>query len=204
MPEPADQPAKPGRSLTGFYIFAVMLLAALVGCDRKRPSEGPASAPWHRGILATVFWVGERGNEASAWDPDWVRNFGGVDDPKRRDGFLPAGFAPKQNPFYCALPYNDVAGRPGVKSTLHGRWVEVCAGGRSCFCRLEDVGPWYVDDRDYVLSGRRPRAEAEGKAGIDLSPAVRDCLGLSGKGLVDWRFVEAPAVPDGPWRGYGK
>jgi hypothetical protein len=158
------------------------------------------AGPWHRGILATCFWVGEPGNERSAWDPRWVTSFGGVDDPENRAGFLPAGFVPALNAFYCALPYNDVAGRPDAKSGLKGRWVEVRAGGRSCYCQWEDVGPWRTDDREYVLGGSRPRAEAQGKAGIDLSPAVRDYLGLSGRDLVDWRLVKAEGVPAGPWK----
>ncbi|HOX08131.1 MAG TPA: hypothetical protein PK280_17175 [Planctomycetota bacterium] len=186
--------------MTSRLTLATALITALAGCaPRQAPAR--AAAPWHRNILATVFWVGEPGNEASAWDAQWVRSFGGVDDPKRRDGFLPAGFTPKLNPFYCALPYNDVAGRPGAKSALRGRWVEVRAGGRSCFCQVEDVGPWYVDDRDYVLGECRPRAEGQGRAGIDLSPAVRDYLKLSGKDLVDWRFADA--APAGPWSGWG-
>jgi len=153
---------------------------------------------WRLGILATCFWVGEPGNEKSAWDPQWVQSFGGVDDPKKRDGHFPAGFAPRQNPFYCALPYNDVAGRPGARSELKDRWVEVRAGGRSCFCQVEDVGPWRTDDRDYVLGAARPEAERQGKAGIDLSPAVCRYLGVDGKGKVDWRFVSQPGGP-GPW-----
>jgi hypothetical protein len=36
-------------------------------------------------------------------------------------------------------------------------------------------------------------------AGIDVSPAVRDYLGLGPLGLVDWRFVEQAQVPAGPW-----
>jgi len=154
-----------------------------------------------RNILATTFWVGEKGNEASAWDPQWVKHFGGVDDPDKRKGFLPAGFTPKENPFYCALPYNDVAGRPGVKSALKDRWVEVRAPAGNCFCQVEDVGPWYADDREYVLGSARPKAEAEGKAGIDLSPAVRDHLKLSGKDLVSWCWVSPEQVPAGPWKG---
>lgn len=160
----------------------------------------PKVYQWHENVLATTFWVGEKGNEASAWDPQWVRSFGGVDDPAKRDGFNPAGFAPKQSAFYCALPYNDVAGQPGQKSIYHARWVEVRANGRSCFCQWRDVGPWHTDDEKYVFGGARPKAEAEGKAGIDLSPAVRDYLKLGGKDPVDWRLT-APGEqpPAGPW-----
>src|SRR5271163_3779909 len=42
--------------------------------------------PWKVDIVTTVFWVGERPTEnnpvpntRSAWDPDWVVNYGGYD-----------------------------------------------------------------------------------------------------------------------------
>jgi hypothetical protein len=171
------------------------------GDPGRAPEANGAESAWHRKILATVFWVGEPGNEKSAWDPKWQERFGGVDDPRHRKGYRPAAFVPRLNTFYCALPYNDVAGRPSERTKLKGRWVEVSAGGRSCFCQWEDVGPWRVDDRDYVLGTARPRAEKQGRAGIDLSPAVRDYLRLTGKDLVDWRFVPEP--PPGPWRPAG-
>jgi hypothetical protein len=41
-------------------------------------------------------------------------NYGGYDCPKNRIGFLPKGFSPKLNPFYIALPYNDI-GKQGTK-----------------------------------------------------------------------------------------
>ena len=56
------------------------------------------AGPWKTGITATTFWVGEpptpndSGNLASAWDPNWTAT------------------SKSQNPFYVALPYNDVAG----------------------------------------------------------------------------------------------
>ncbi len=160
---------------------------------------GELPGGWRENVLATCFWVGEPGNEKSAWDPKWLANFGGVDDPSKRSGHLPAGFVPGRNVFYCALPYNDVAGRPETRSKMQGRWVEVRSGGKSCFCQWEDVGPWHTDDRDYVLGAARPRAEKDGKAGIDLSPAANDYLSLRGKGRVDWRFVRPQGVPPGPW-----
>jgi hypothetical protein len=70
---------------------------------------------WKYKIVATVFWIGEPpvignlvSNSESAWDPAWVMRYGGDDDPLLRINFLPLGFVPKQNPFYVALPYNDV------------------------------------------------------------------------------------------------
>ena len=41
---------------------------------------------------------------------------------------------------------------------------------------------------------------ADQGAGLDLSPALRDYLGLSGMDRVDWQFVEEADVPPGPWR----
>ena len=40
-------------------------------------------------------------------------------------------------------------------------------------------------------------------AGLDVSPAVRDYLGLGPMSLTDWQFVEVRDVPPGPWRNYG-
>ncbi len=73
--------------------------------------------PWKTNIVTTVFWVGEQAggnnpvpNYKSAWDLNWTANYGGTDDPDRsaRRDYRPVAFVPKQNPFYYALPYNDV------------------------------------------------------------------------------------------------
>src|SRR5438477_12515898 len=74
--------------------------------------------PWKQSIVTTVFWIGEEPsannpipNRSSSWDKNWSRSYGGFDNPDRarRVGYIPAAFTPKQNPFYCALPYNDKA-----------------------------------------------------------------------------------------------
>ena len=74
--------------------------------------------PWKTNIVTTVFWVGEQPtannpvpNTKSSWDGNWRENFGGYDnpDPSARRNFIPAAFVPRQNPFYVALPYNDVS-----------------------------------------------------------------------------------------------
>jgi hypothetical protein len=36
-------------------------------------------------------------------------------------------------------------------------------------------------------------------AGLDVSPAVRDYLGLKQTDVTDWRFVDFREVPRGPW-----
>src|SRR5206468_817820 len=72
---------------------------------------------WKMNIVTTVFWVGEQSggnnpvpNYRSSWDFNWTTNYGGFDtpDPSARRNYIPVAFIPHQNPFYCALPYNDV------------------------------------------------------------------------------------------------
>jgi hypothetical protein len=38
---------------------------------------------------------------------------------------------------------------------------------------------------------------------LAVSPAVRDYLGMSGKDVCDWKFVDFREVPPGPWTKYG-
>ena len=66
---------------------------------------------WKAGIVTTVFWIGEKSNYKSSWDANWTSNYGGFDTPdsSARRNYIPVAFIPHQNPFYCALPYNDVA-----------------------------------------------------------------------------------------------
>ena len=41
-------------------------------------------------------------------------------------------------------------------------------------------------------------------AGLDVSPAVRDYLGLQPTDVTDWRFVDFSEVPRGPWSALGE
>jgi hypothetical protein len=156
--------------------------------------------PWKIGIVATVFWIGETGsgptNARSAWDKNWVSSYGGVDDPVCRRGYGPAGFSPLKNPFYVALPYSDMrAGRlkseaakvvpwfieqfRGVGSSVcKGHWVEIRHGAKTCYAQWEDVGPFCTDSAGYVFGDESPCPNVNHGAGIDVSPAVRDYLGL--------------------------
>jgi hypothetical protein len=186
--------------------------------------------PWKRGIVTTVFWVGERPtannpvpNYKSSWDARWAQNYGGLDspDPSQRRDYIPARFIPRQNPFYIALPYNDVTRgttkpdarkaipwfkqafeRPG-KSVLKGRWVAIKRGGKICYAQWEDCGPFRTDHWQYVFGNQRPLPNLNQGAGLDVSPAVRDYLQMGGKDVCDWKFVEARDVPSGPWTKYG-
>lgn len=200
-----------------------------------RAGQQPVSRvgyPWKQNITATVFWIGEQPtarnptpNTKSSWDQEWVKNFGGFDDPdpaKRHHEYRPQKFVPKLNPFYIALPYNDVAGPgdyrpeapraipwfgkvpPGPNKTVcKGRWLQIVYAGKSCFAQWEDCGPWVTDDWEYVFGNRPPKNTANNSAAIDISPAVRDYLGMRSGEKVHWRFVEASQVPHGPWLKFG-
>lgn len=202
-------------------------------------NRGPARTayPWKTHITATIFWIGEQPtqnnptpNHMSSWDMQWKGNFGGYDnpDPEKRiachttGNFRPKDFAPQLNPFYIALPYNDVMRgarhkpeasrvipwfnrynpKPG-HTVLKGRWVQIHFNGRNCFAQWEDCGPWVTDDWEYVYGNKPPKATQNNSAGIDLSPAVRDFLGMRSHQKVHWRFVEENQVPQGPWLRYG-
>lgn len=109
---------------------AVALVAAaavvLSGCggDSGRPDTG---YPWHTGIVATTFWVGEvfdatasdGSQRVSTYDSDWLGSYGGCDgstvgggcQTERRtadNGYFPLSMTPLENPFYLDLPFDDV------------------------------------------------------------------------------------------------
>ncbi len=187
--------------------------------------------PWKTGIVTTTFWVGESAgqnnpvhNHSSSWDVNWAQAFGGFDNPdiSARRNFIPANFVPRQNPFYIALPYNDVTRgttKPEVKlvipwyketyeregkSICRDRWVAVRNGnGRVCYAQWSDCGPFRTDHWQYVFGNEKPKPNLNNGAGLDISPAVRDYLGLKGTDVTDWKFVEFKDIPKGPWSLYG-
>ncbi len=202
--------------------------------DTKRPEDPykTRAYPWHKGITATVFWVGEEPtprnltpNKASSWDTQWQRNFGGYDNPDKsqRAGYRPIAFIPRQNPFYVALPYNDVinhrqhkpeaskvipwfrrAMKPAGKTTCKGRWVQIVFNSKVCYAQWEDCGPWTTTDYEYVFLNKPPKNKENKGAGIDVSPAVRDYLGMKSGDKVHWRFIDFYRIRTrGPWALYG-
>jgi hypothetical protein len=222
---------------------AVPRVMVPTGSAQYQPSRSAAPAtrilyPWKTRITCTIFWIGERPTEnnptpncKSSWDQQWAINFGGYDDPDPANRianhstgeFRPKGFIPKLNPFYVALPYNDVINhrahkpeavrvipwfsrmRPEPGDTVcKGRWLQIYRNGRSCFAQWEDCGPWVTDDWEYVFGNKPPKNSQNGQVGLDISPAVRDYLGLKSGQKVHWRFVEAGQVPYGPWKKYGQ
>ena len=208
--------------------------------DPVRPVDTAARFlyPWKQHVTCTIFWVGEMPsdrnptpNNKSSWDQNWSANFGGYDDPEPASRianhttgeFRPKKFVPKLNPFYIALPYNDIQGygshkpeasrvipwfsrmRPSPGETVcKGRWIQIYRGGRSCYGQWEDCGPWETDDWEFVFGKKPPKTKQNGAAGIDLSPSIRDYLGLKSGDKVHWRFVEPGQVPFGPWKKYGQ
>lgn len=178
----------------------------------------------YKKTMTTYFWVGEEAskdndfvsNLYSSWDTDWLTSYGGVDEPFNRCGYYPCSFIPKENPFYFALPYNDLnndgSQKESIKnipwyeenisgfSMLKNRWIEVSYKKNVCYGQWEDVGPGESDDFDYVFGDADPKNTFGVKAGLDISPAFWDCLGLLGNDYTLWRFVDYEDVPPGPWK----
>ncbi|MBK1790123.1 hypothetical protein [Persicirhabdus sediminis] len=182
--------------------------------------------PWRRGITADIFYIGQkpfRGKgkdySKSAWDPNWQENYGGVDHPVFRKGYAPRDFIPKSNPFYIALPYNDLLANGARcpyaaeavpwfwkvqhtegKSVCQNRWVALHYRGKVCYAQWQDVGPYAEDDWAYVFKARYPALRlASSPAAIQVSPAVRDYLGMQKNSRISWKFIEEYEVIKGPW-----
>ena len=192
--------------------------------------------PWKRGIVTTVFWVGESAsannpvhNYASSWDANWSATYGGLDTPdaslRHPKEYRPNNIRnPGGNPFYFALPYNDVtrghhkpeasqvipwfreANPEDGKSVLQNRWIRIRnrVSGKECFAQWSDCGPFRTDHWQYVFGNEKPKPNLNRGAGLDISPAVRDFLQVSMTDVTDWQFVEWRDVPPGPWRTFGE
>jgi len=168
--------------------------------------------------------VGLLNNRSSAWIKSWVKSFGGVDHPARSTVF-PTKFRPKENPFYFALPLSDKAlhsvktndilpefqeiviffnriysANSHAKSFLKDTWIAIECEGKTCYAQWQDVGPYTVDDPNYVLRNEKPKFQRGNGPALDVSPAVQKYLSMGGKAVTRWRFVSPGEVPDGPWK----
>jgi hypothetical protein len=198
---------------------------------KAAPPTGGEHYLWKRQIVTTIFWIGEMPtannptpNHSSSWDKNWAKSFGGFDDPNpsHRSDYTPVKFTPRQNPFYCALPYNDKTSNghrpeaahvipwfkeayqgPAV-SVCKGRWIAIRKGNRIAYAQWEDAGPFRTDHWQYVFGDERPKPNLNKGAGLDVSPAVRDYLGLKETDVTDWQFVDFKEVPRGPWSRLGE
>ncbi|SFR28117.1 hypothetical protein SAMN04488564_112228 [Lentzea waywayandensis] len=111
------------RALRTAPLFAVLLIAA---CTPEPPASSP-DYPWHNGVVATTFWVGEvfdpdasDGSQVlSTYDARWQENYGGCDgvlsggtcetEPRTAaNDYFPTAMTPKHNPFYLDLPFDDL------------------------------------------------------------------------------------------------
>ena len=219
-------------TIISVIILAVIAVGFFYARDFFRFGERPIDVsqtekyPLRKNISVTTFWIGEKAddsnnhiaNSKSAWDTDWKKHYGGTDDPKNRNGYHPADFKPKENPFYFALPYNDFddvdrkSEASGIvywgksknwedgESMLKNRWIAITKNGKTAYAQWEDVGPFGEDDAAYVFGNALPKSKENNNAGLDVSPAVADYLKLTGKDKVDWRFIEESDVPKGPWK----
>jgi hypothetical protein len=171
-------------------------------------------------------------NSVSAYDDSWLVDYGGFDDYRyfRTSPFFPS-FTPLENPFYLDLPFDDVntktaramrlsvvpwawqytaqlAGKQPF-SLMKNRWVKLwrtdSLGTHICFGQIEDAGPYVYNDAAYVFGSGdpRPKSTRAANAGLDVSPALRDCLHFTTlndqDNKVSWQFVDDASVPGGPW-----
>ena len=127
---------------------------ALGGCSENRADLPEVGAyPWHTGVVATTFWVGEIHDAAapdgsqvySTYDAQWWDSYGGCDGVEQvvdgasvcateartsANGYFPTAMTPLENPFYLDLPFDDV-------------------NNEAAFARRGEVVPW-AHDPDYV------------------------------------------------------
>ena len=173
----------------------------------RRSRSRPAGHGWHKDITATYFDITRANPPRTAWND--------VD-------------AVEENSYYLALPFNNMIKGADNYGECKNLWIEIqsATNGKKAYGQWEDVGPWFVNDSEYVFdsSGKvRPFAESHlgefwnilrqkettsgykprkvlNDAGIDLSPQLAAQLNLQGKGKVHWRFVNESQVPSGPWK----
>jgi hypothetical protein len=157
------------------------------GEDFHNEVEGPEIAANHCDIEATVF--------------------GGSDDPNN-SAYPPYELLNGDRDDFVSLPYSFNFDLFPDNPPM----VRVYCGELSAVGQVADKGPWTTDDVAYVDGTSRPIAEIcfnakqplpsgpnkgkvpSNKAGIDLSPALAEKIGLKGKGMVNWEFVTDGSV----------
>ncbi|KAN0034996.1 hypothetical protein ACTFIV_001536 [Dictyostelium citrinum] len=135
----------------------------------------------------TFLWPSNQ----TAWDRDWKNKIGiiSVDTCP----FVKSVLIPKENTFYCVLPYNDLdqfgrkatayqipwatSSDPDEYSILKNRWIKVTHKDAMAFCQYEDVGPQYDDDFSYVFGTSHSLPESQ-YGGLAISPEVAQFLGI--------------------------
>jgi hypothetical protein len=222
-----SQRPHPGSTATSTYL-PPMTKFPFTDYALPAPRKATHTFPWKTNIITTVFWIGEGGstlssttNYAGAWNMEWMHDNGGPDDPDDQDSYAQRGHASTLNPFYVALPFNDLVypdkarrwipaywfkpPRNGKQvSACQNRWVEIkmIGSGRTCYAQWEDVGPLRYDHAEYVFGPERPDTLTH--AGLDVSPAVAKYLGIDrhGSARTSWKFVDDDDVQPGMWLKY--
>ncbi len=132
-------------------------------------------------FVTTLFWIGKSMKKAHGTRLGQPPTEG-LTEPKKE--FFAGNqtrqrFVPRQNPFYVALPYNDLIRNqfrpeaplvipwfqqtytgPGVSVCRH-RWVAIRKGDRTCYAQWEDCGPYREDHFQYVFQDERPKPKCE-------------------------------------------
>jgi len=172
--------------------------------------DGSSSFPVHNNIKTTYFWAGEDAsgdnygisNNSSCWDENW--------DSRCKS----------ENQYYFALPYNDFDEDGNRKkealsvipwaseknwsdseSICKNQWIKIVHNGKTAYAQWEDAGPCDdaggcgENDKNYVFGTAAPKF----KVGLDVSPAVKDYLGLDDEDVTSWQFIDEKDVPTGPW-----
>ncbi|KAM9972323.1 hypothetical protein ACTFIW_007382 [Dictyostelium discoideum] len=135
----------------------------------------------------TFLWASNQ----TAWDRDWKNKIGIVSVDTCP--FIKSVLIPKENTFYCVLPYNDLdqfgrkanayqipwatSSDPDEYSILKNRWIKVSHKDAMAFCQYEDVGPQYDDDFSYVFGTSHSLPESQ-YGGLAISPHVAQFLGI--------------------------
>lgn len=86
---------------------------------------------------------------------------------------------------------------PSTKALYRFIRIHNPANGKQTYAIVLDVGPWNIDDDEYVFGGHRPQAESgvdrshrtTNGAGIDLSEYIWHTLGMTDNTNVDWEFL---------------
>lgn len=152
------------------------------------------------------------GSIAGGCDGVWEHNNGiktcSTELRSKDNDYFPTKIIPKENPFYVALPYDDVNDEKGFDercknipwafdheysghctdphfSYLKNRWVEIIGPhNATCFGQIEDAGPSHDElyhDASYVFgnTNAQPVQQYFNNAGLDMSPALTSCVGFA-------------------------
>lgn len=81
---------------------------------------------------------------------------------------------------------------------VKNRWIEITKGDKTAYVQWDDAGLFVCDDKNYVFGKGHPKNKLNDDAGLDVSPAVRDYIGLydNNKNMVSWKFVDFSEIPE--------